>query len=307
MDNDRLRLAKEALESGSYDKETIEHLFPELKESEDERARKEITNLVMQPTWKTESEFHRRKELVAWLENQDEQNPYGQRQECIDCQFNYAGECKGSCAMKRGKQKPVVIPKFKVGDKIQYSKGCGTIMTIEKIENGEYIFANNMGHTTIESGNEWHLVEQKPADKIEPKFRIGDSIEPIDSCLGSPRIIYKMYDGWYETTLNFESENNWRPIEQKPVEWSEEDSNIWNRTLLYLENMKDSCSIDCVPYINKCIIWVKSLKERYAWKPSDEQMNALDSALRYSQVSHNSFKPLNSLFNDLKKLRENKV
>lgn len=40
-------------------------------------------------------------------------------------------------------------------------------MTIEKIENGEYIFGNNMGHTTIESGNKWHLVEQKPAEWSE--------------------------------------------------------------------------------------------------------------------------------------------
>ena len=51
-----------------------------------------------------------------------------------------------------------IEPIFNVGDKIQYSKDCGTIMTIEKIENGEYIFGNNMGHTTIENGNKWYLV-----------------------------------------------------------------------------------------------------------------------------------------------------
>lgn len=36
---EKLRLAKEALDSGSYDKETIEYIFPELKESDDERIR----------------------------------------------------------------------------------------------------------------------------------------------------------------------------------------------------------------------------------------------------------------------------
>jgi len=35
------------------------------------------------------------------LEKQGEQKPYGQREECLDCQFNYAGECKGSCSMKK--------------------------------------------------------------------------------------------------------------------------------------------------------------------------------------------------------------
>lgn len=33
------------------------------------------------------------------------QKPYGQRKECSYCQFNYNGECKGFCAMKRSEQK----------------------------------------------------------------------------------------------------------------------------------------------------------------------------------------------------------
>lgn len=52
-------------------------------------------------------------QLFKWLQDyelrlnkQGEQKPYGQkRQECADCQFNYAGECEGSCAMKRSEQK----------------------------------------------------------------------------------------------------------------------------------------------------------------------------------------------------------
>ena len=58
------------------------------------------------------------KQLFTHLEKQGEQKPYGQRQECVDCQFNYAGECKGSCAMKRGEQNPAdkIKPKFHEGD-----------------------------------------------------------------------------------------------------------------------------------------------------------------------------------------------
>ena len=56
-------------------------------------------------------------QLFKWLQDyelrlnkQGEQKPYGQkRQECADCQFNYAGECEGSCAMKRSEQKPVAL------------------------------------------------------------------------------------------------------------------------------------------------------------------------------------------------------
>ena len=39
---EKIRLAKEALNSGSYDKETIEYIFPEIKESKDEKIRKAI-------------------------------------------------------------------------------------------------------------------------------------------------------------------------------------------------------------------------------------------------------------------------
>lgn len=73
-----LEKARMSYHTGDYDEDTLEMLeiiFPELKESEDERIRKEITELVMHPTWRTEQEFHRREELVAWLEKQGEQKP----------------------------------------------------------------------------------------------------------------------------------------------------------------------------------------------------------------------------------------
>ena len=67
-------------------------------ESEDERIRKQIKAFIKSrgsqiTQSKTDS-------WLAWLEKQGEQKPYGQRKKCFDCQFNYAGECKGSCAMK---------------------------------------------------------------------------------------------------------------------------------------------------------------------------------------------------------------
>jgi hypothetical protein len=80
--------------------------------------------------------------------------------------------------------------------------------------------------------------------------------------------------------------------EQKP--WSEEDEAKLKSILFHIEDVENKDVID----------WFKSLKNRYTWKPSDEQMLALDSTLQYSQVSHNSYENLNSLYNDLKKLIE---
>lgn len=70
---EKLRLAKEALDSGSYDKETIEYIFPELKESEDERIRKEIIRIV--DIWTNSCPIVNgipAETLLAWLEKQGE-------------------------------------------------------------------------------------------------------------------------------------------------------------------------------------------------------------------------------------------
>ena len=114
----------------------IETLFPELREPEDERIRKWLIYYFKEVCDNVSEK--EKKGILAWLEKQGEQKPAAK-----------------------------VEPTFEVGDKIQYLKGCGTIMTIEKIENDEYVFANGMGHTTIESGNKWHLVEQKPDNDLQ--------------------------------------------------------------------------------------------------------------------------------------------
>lgn len=64
--------ATQLWECGDITREQLEYIFPELKESEEDRIRKEITELIMKPTWQTEKEFNRRKELAVWLEKQGE-------------------------------------------------------------------------------------------------------------------------------------------------------------------------------------------------------------------------------------------
>lgn len=65
----KLKLAKEALESGSYDKETIEYIFPELKRNKDEIIRKALLEMV----YDTESDELWvnynvcKEEMIAWL------------------------------------------------------------------------------------------------------------------------------------------------------------------------------------------------------------------------------------------------
>ena len=78
-------------------------------------------------------------------------------------------------------------------------------------------------------------------------------------------------------------------------EWSEEDENIFNDIIMCLDgNFKSDKSM---------INWLKSLKERYTWKASDEQMTALRRMKAAIAGEGEIYGPLDSLYEDLKKLK----
>ena len=87
---------------------------------------------------------------------------------------------------------------------------------------------------------------------------------------------------------------------QPKQEWSEEDEKIFNGIILRCKKYGHQEQID----------WLKSLKQRYTWKPNDEQIDVLeqfiseykdiDDNFRAYPISHN----IESLYNDLKKLTE---
>ena len=79
---------------------------------------------------------------------------------------------------KQGEQKPVVIiPKFRVGDEIITENEES--LTITRIDEEGY-WSNDLFICDFDSECIWDLVEQKPVDKVEPKFKIGDLV--VDNC-----------------------------------------------------------------------------------------------------------------------------
>ena len=129
-----LKAVKELQEANLSDdgiQNWVNEKFPELRENEDERIRKIITLCLEECVHSDIIRDYEKDKCRAWLEKQSEQKSYGQREECIDCQFNYAGECKGSCTMKRSERKPAdkVKPKFKISNWIINRTGA-TIMQI---------------------------------------------------------------------------------------------------------------------------------------------------------------------------------
>jgi hypothetical protein len=85
----------------------------------------------------------------------------------------------------------------------------------------------------------------------------------------------------------------------KPA-WSEEDENILD-AITY--TVKNSGYKHCIGVSNEMMItFIKSLKQRYTWKPSDEQMEVLKKVTNIVGRKYKSY--LNSLYSDLNKLRK---
>ena len=88
---------------------------------------------------------------------------------------------------------------------------------------------------------------------------------------------------------------------QPKQEWSEEDEGCLENAIMYCKWARDIApDLHCYEISEKSINWLKSLKERYTWKPSDEQMKALWEAYKGGEEQA----ALASLYSDLNKLRE---
>ena len=132
--------ATQRWECGDITREILEYVFPELKESEDERIRKMIINTLNRDKILTEDEAH---DCVTWIEKQGDKKPTDK-----------------------------VEPKFKVGEwivwlnkcyKVNYN-GCG----YELID--QMGLRTSLGYGTVdESAHLWTLEDAKVGDVLASK------------------------------------------------------------------------------------------------------------------------------------------
>ena len=160
-----------------------EYIFPELKESEDERIRGAIMHFISHtPT--VPKGIINKEQMLAWLEKQCEQKPYGQRKKCSDCQFNYAGECKGSCQMKRDEQKTAdkVEPKFHEGDWIVFN---GLTLLVNEVAQGYYKTVSIGG---VYNSYDWDI------DNVARLWTIADAKDGDILSNGKMIVIFKHFE-----------------------------------------------------------------------------------------------------------------
>ena len=283
----------------TYEKD-FEEIFPELKESEDESIRKELIQLISC----MHDADHRKKDWLAWIEKQGEQKP-------ILPKWKYKNDNtpllrdsiilnKYGCVTKS--PSGALVSDVWVLDYDELAK-----LPKEEIEKqGEQKPADKVvtNLLTVERAKEISPFMRsgfENKDKVEPKFKIGDTIVKKQNDFGSFTIT-DITGGkyWYNDRIicNITEQDDWEIYEQKSA-WSEEDETTINNLVWAISN-------DCIRPQDRedYCDWLKSLRPQNKWKPSDEQITWLYRAADDASKDSRMKQILNELLSDLKKLRE---
>lgn len=307
-----------------YYVEDIEELFPELRESEDERIRKKLISLFQSDITEQFGEFTN-EQFIAWLEKQGEQKPTEK-----------------------------VEPKFKIGDTIVNKNGDKCTITNRCLLYQYYSDSNHSHEIKFSEQDKWKLVEQKPEQN--PAWSEEDE-KKVNKLVSLCTNLQNSNTQLYSVSLEFQELIDWlKSLKPQPrQEWSEDDEKMLKDTISCLSAYKEPdiskglCYQEQIDWLkslkpqprqewskedermltsiiddtvqeaildNSQINWLKSLKSQqnydkgyndgYSaakynnWKPSNEQMEALKKAMHCGANNYDTKEKLESLYNDLK-------
>ena len=235
-----------------------------------------------------------------------------------------------------GEQKPIdkVEPNFKVGDWVVYCNDdvdlitgieengycvnnsgyipfiCESdirLWTIQDVKDGDVLFTSSTAsHETFIFKN----IDEKGNAKCyfaydsEDGFREGKYhfIGRVTKCKPATKeqhdiLFQKMKEAGYEWDAE---KKELIKIEQKPASWSKEDEEIYRKCICAMRS--SACGFpEEEKFVEQVDNWFKSLKYRYSWKPSEEQMNTLEYYM-HTLICNEHKEVLFGLYADLKKL-----
>jgi hypothetical protein len=273
-------------------KEELANLIPELKESEDEGIRKALVELVHDTTgdslW-VDYNVHK-EDALAWLEKQGEHAKFRDSiQVCDKVTRNEDGVLVNLSQLDRVAKKQ--------DEKKLYVNDNAKEMFIKALERVEE--QNNKGYklTDCDKNSWWEdfktytscIIEQKPSWSEEDTEHLNSICATLKE---------KANERPFDMPSYWDKQIDWlkslKDRVQPKQEWSEEDKNM-------LQSILDEYKSMPTEKRN----WLKSLKERYTWKPSEEQMDAIKDAIDYlGENTKIVRKHLILLYGQLKKLKE---
>lgn len=272
------------------DMKAIQTLVPELRESEDERIRKAIVETIKQCP-DTFLNPKNRDDMVAYLEKQKEATP------CSVDEFTLTLRNCLSTDSELTKEQADIFATV-------YGKELFNV-AIGKLKSG----------LTKEDIADFKTEKQKEQKSVEPS---DDELQRHQDELYAFKVFAAKQAKEYHISYvhDFEWNNFCAEIlsyfnEQKPTEWSEEDENVietlirelrLNAQFEYAVRKLGLDYVQTLTVLDKC----RRLYPQSHWKPSEEQMGALNYAycelFKREDVSHNILGPLQNLIDTLSKL-----
>lgn len=310
-----------------YLKKGIEYILPELKESEDEKSKKWILEYLHDGLRKSDEQFKDHfKAAIAWLEKQGEKPQGKSALEAIseekvdnankvehkfnegDWVVNRENKIVQIKALKKDKYNVLrYCIEWKDGKKTNplqyYTDNYCHLWTLSDVKNGDILHSSSLHLIWIYKDNETAHICVNMNYVKDNVFTEGSIVIPEDACpankLQRDILFSKIKEAGYEWDAD---KKELKKIEQKSVEWSEEDENLLKLSFENLTELKDMYGEE-YGKVGNCISWLKSLKQRYTWKPSNEQMIALNDAILLNEEDHYNGAVLSTLLEQLKKLK----
>ncbi len=264
--------------------------FPELIESEDERIRNFIIKVFKDSQRNGISEAimpEQYDKVFAWLEKQGEQTPKHFELKAGHWYICHRAFCcrADHLTVKEGErfmcEKDGIVKGFMIKEPEKYFKEVCAPAPMEDEQKPAI---------EMKSAEESLGIDSNTYNKIVDKCIYGEQKQDVNIQINPSEYINDMGDNgcYLKNTV------------QKPIAWSEEGENIRLRLIDYLYG-KSHLSKDREDGIS----WLKSLKDKYTWKPSVEQMDALSFYIKNDVDNDGVFgRQLVKLYQDLKKLME---
>ena len=264
---------KEPVGRGAYASDAVVDLIQQMRESEPEESEDErMTNAL----WNLLHLHYAQDDAItlvgikagvfrSWLKKQKEQKPSD-----LPAGFYYID----------GKGNKYYSKEFRCSNELG---GYVSLKVAEQkpVEGKEYT-SPDCGTSACCDDERFEIIAQAKKDIIE-KTNIAENELSMELPLLDGILMRVWQVGW---------------LNKKPAEWSEEDEKMIQSLILGIDKYVFFAGIKS----KKIITWLKSLRPKPHWKPSEEQIEALWETIDFAPET---FKPkctLESLYNDLKKL-----
>ena len=281
--DEALKKAQEAANNGYVSQNFVSDIFPELKESDGEKIRKKIIALFKGQIPYTSAEDN--KKFVAWLEKQGEHANFRNKIQIGD----KVTRNKDGVLVNLSQLKRVAKPSDDI-DTEKQGKIAPTEEELEALRRAAYEPTKNWSEKLQSLYEKLTHCEQGKEKPVNTDYVSGIRKELLSIEDNAENVVGLTESQWVAIRAAHRLLGEY--IDKVQNTWSEEDE-LSLKQAIYVCHQNGYTAVEN---------WLKSLKDKYAWKPSEAQLVVLDDIIKNGHLSNANETILNGLCNDLKKL-----